>query len=134
MATATARDIITRAARRINSLEGEEALTAAEAVDGLQILNDMLFAFGPMGIKYAHTALALTDVVNFPDEQLRNVTLMLCRELADDYGITMTPVLMEAIGQAKLELQAAFHIQPPGIIDPALLGNTVGGFDITRGE
>ena len=74
---ATANDIISRAAKRINVLAGEEALGAAEAVDALQSLNDMLFGFGPKGIQYVHTTLTATDTVNFPDEQLRNVMLML---------------------------------------------------------
>src|SRR6185369_2887285 len=105
---ATARDIINRAARRINVLAAEEALSFAEMADALQIFNDMLVAFGPMGIGYVHATLALTDTVNFPDEQLRNVMLMLANELADDFGVTLGQKIVSDIDQAKLELQAAF--------------------------
>ena len=58
---ATANDIINRAGRRTKILEGEEAFAAAEAVDALQLLNDMMHGFGPRGIDYAHTTPAATE-------------------------------------------------------------------------
>jgi len=131
---ATATDIINRACRRINILAGEEALSAAEASDALQNLNDMLHAFGPMGIKYAHTTLAAGDTVNFPDEQLRNIMLMLCADLADEYSVPLGPETSEAIRQAKNELQAAYLVLPPAVPDRSLRVRRPGFYDFARGQ
>lgn len=132
--SATAADIVTRASRRINVLAAEEALTSAEMVDGLQILNDLLFAFYAMGIQYVHVALAQTDTVNVPDEQVRNVILMLCSELADDFGLTVGQKLAEDIRSAKLELQSAYLVINPAVPDKALRRRLFGWYDFSRGN
>lgn len=120
MATATAQQIIERAARRINVLAAQEAMTADEMTDALQILNDLLFSFPAKGIQYVHVVLAQTDTVNVPDGQVRNIILMLCDDLADDFGTPITPDLREDIRQARLELQAAYLVIDPAVPDRAL--------------
>ncbi len=130
----SAAEVVRRAAKRINVLAGEEALSAAEATDGLQLLNDMLFAFGPKGIQYVHTTLAATDTLNFPDEQIRNVVLMLCDDLADDFGMPISADLREDIRQARLELQAAFLTINPAVPDRALRVRRPGFYDWARGQ
>lgn len=132
MATATAREVINRAARRIHILEAEEALTANELVDCLQIMNDMMFGFGPAGIQYAHVQLAAGDTVNVPDEQIRNVTLLLGYELADNFGVVLTPVAAAAIQAAKLELQAYYLLVNPAVPDRALRRRRFGYFDFNN--
>jgi hypothetical protein len=131
---ATAGDIVTRAAKRINVLAAEEALNASQMVDGLQTLNDLLAGFGPAGIQYVHATLAQTDTLNFPDEQIRNVMLMLCSELADDYGVSIGQSLALAIQAAKLELQAAYLNVDPAVPDRALRRRRPGFYDFARGE
>jgi hypothetical protein len=131
---ATAGDIVTRAAKRINVLAAEEALNASQMVDGLQTLNDLLAGFGPAGIQYVHTTLVQTDTLNFPDEQIRNVMLMLCSELADDYGVAIGQSLALAIQAAKLELQAAYLQVDPAVPDRALRRRRPGFYDFARGE
>ena len=131
---ATALDIIERAADRIGVLAGEEVLTSAEASDALTMLNDMLFGFGPMGIQYVHTALALTDTVNFPDEQIRNVAIMFCIDLADDYAITLDNDLKDQIREARLALQAAYLNVNPAVPDRALRVRRPGFYDFARGS
>lgn len=128
----TARNIIMRAARRLGIVAGEEPLSAADLNDGLQLLNDMMHGFGPAGIKYAHTSLALGDAVNMPDEQLRNLVLMMCKELAMDFGVSPNPVLAGEIVAATLALQAYYWVQPPADSEPMLTWNGGGGFDIRR--
>lgn len=130
----TANDILTSASRRIGILASEEALTAAEAVDSLAILNQLMFGFGPKGIEYVHVTLALTDTVNLPDEQIGNLIYMLCDELALEFQITLGSVLVERINAAKLELQAAFLVVNPAVPDKALRYRRMGWYDFNRGE
>ena len=116
----TARDVVIRAARRVKIVEGEESLTAAELHDGLQLLNDLMHGFGPMGIKYAHVTLGATDPVNMPNEQIRNLILLFAAELAIDFGAGIEDTLAREIIGAKHELQAAYTVVPAGSIAPAL--------------
>jgi len=132
--TATANDIINRAAQRINVLAGEEALTAAEAVDALQIMNDMMHGFGPRGIHYAHVTLAATDTVNVPDEQIRNLVLLLADDLADGFAVPVSPDLRSDIMRAEQQMQAYYYSVPPAKINRGLLPYRFGWFDITRGS
>lgn len=117
---ATASDIITRAARRLQIIAGEEAMTAAEQVDALQLFNDMLHGFGPRGIYYTHTTLAASDTVNMPDELLRALTLVFAQELALDFGRPIGAALAMEIAEARNALQAAYWVQPPADTDPLL--------------
>lgn len=130
--SATALDIINRAGKRAKILADEAAFTASEAVDALQLMNDMMQGFGPMGISYAHTTLAATDTVNMPDEQLRNLVLMLTKELAVDFQMPLSPELLLMIEGAKGELQAAYYMARPAITDP-LLRARWSPFVISRG-
>lgn len=132
--SATAQQIIERALRRIAVLAAEEAQTNAELVDNLQVMNDMMAGFGPLGIYYVHTTLAAGDTVNVPDEQVRNVMLLLCWELADNYDMPITPALNSSIANAKNALQAYYHVSRPGLTDPLLRQHQWGRFDITRGS
>ena len=129
---ATALDIINRAGRRSKILADEAAFTASDLVDSLQLMNDMMQGFGPMGIYYAHTPLAATDTVNVPDEQLRNLVLMLTKELAVNFGMPLDPDLSLMIERAKGELQAAYYMARPAITDP-LLRSRWSPFVISRG-
>jgi hypothetical protein len=131
----TANEIINRAARRIGILAESEALSASAAVDALSQLNEMLHGFGPRGIHYAHTTLAAADTLNVPDEQTRNVMLMLCQELAADYGVEITPVLAGEILDARQSLTAYYYTIPRAVGDRALQSRTTGyGFRITTGD
>ncbi len=131
---ATPNDIITRASRRIGILAGEEALTAAEMADSLQIMNDMMAGFGPRGIEYVHVPLALTDTVNVPDEQISNLTYMLCEELSLEFQITLGPLIAERITGAKLELQAGFLVINPAVPDRAIRRRRLGWYSWNNGE
>jgi hypothetical protein len=131
---ATAQDIINRSARRIGMLANEEAMTSAEMVNALQAFNDLLHGFGPMGIKYAHTTLAAADTVNFPDEQLRNVMILYCKDLADEFSIPISQSLAADINRAQSELQAAYLVINPAVPDRALRSRRPAWFDFVRGQ
>jgi hypothetical protein len=130
---ATAGDIVNRAARRIGMLANEEALTSAEMTNALEAFNAMLHGFGPMGIKYVHTTLAQGDTVNVPDEQLRNVMLLFCRDLAQEYPVVLPPDLGLDIERAKGELQAAYLVINPAVPDRALRRRRPGWFSFENG-
>ena len=129
---ATAGDIVNRAARRIGMLANEETLSAAEMTNALQGLNDMLFAFGPAGIRYVHSTLGQTDTLNVPDEQVRNVMLMFCKDLADDQTLPLSASLLSDIMNAKQELQAAYLVINPAVPDRALRRRRAGWIDFER--
>lgn len=134
MASATAQQIIERAARRINVLAAQEALDANEMNDALQILNDMLFNFTAKGIEYVHAQLAQGDTLNVPDEQVRNVIMMLCDDLADDFGMPITPDLREDIRQARLELQNCYMVINPAVPDKAIRSRRLGYYNWRWGQ
>jgi hypothetical protein len=129
---ATASDIISRSARRIGLLANEETLSSAEVTNALQGLNDMLFGFGPAGIAYVHSTLGLTDTLNVPDEQVRNVMLMFCKDLADDYTLALSQSLLTDIFNARNELQAAYLVINPAVPDRALRRRRAGWIDFER--
>ncbi len=134
MASATAQQVIERAARRINVLAAEEALSSNEMNDALQILNDLMFSFTAKGIQYVHVQLAQTDTVNVPDEQVRNVILMLCDDLADDFGMPISVDLREDIRQARQELQNCYMVIDPAVPDIALRSRRLGWFSWRWGQ
>lgn len=127
---ATAQDIINQAVRRINVLAGQEALDAAEMFDNLGTFNNLLFNFPAMGIQYVHQTLTQTTVVNFPDQQLRNVMLMLADELADEYGMTLGVKIASDIQAAKLALQAAYLVVDPAVPDKGLRNRRWGWYNV----
>ncbi len=129
---ATALDIINRAGKRAKILADEATFSSSELVDALQLLNDLMHGFGPKGIAYAHTTLEATDTVNVPDEQIRNLILMMTGELLIDFAMPIDAGLAAAIIDAKNELQAAYHIQPPPGTEPLLRRRWPWGIDITR--
>lgn len=130
---ATANDIINRSMRRIGVLADEEALSAGAMTNALAAFNDMLHGFGPMGIQYAHVTLTATDTVNVPDEQLRNVMILFCKDQADEYQMPISQSLASDINRALLELQAAYLVINPAVPDRALRSRRTGNFDFVRG-
>ena len=118
--TATARDLVTKALRWLGILSGEEAASASELLQGVDVLNGMMAGFGPRGIAYTHTTLAATDVVNVPDEQVRNVMFLLGAELAPEYEVELSPARVSQVVNALSQLQAAYYMVEPAPSDLAL--------------
>lgn len=116
----TAQQTISGALRWLGIIASEETASAAELVQGLDTLNGMLFGFGPRGIAYAHTMLAATDVVNAPDEQIRNVMFLLANELAPEYETPLGDSRQMQVMDALSQLQAAYFLPVEAPTDPAL--------------
>ena len=124
---ATANELITRALRRLGILAEAETPSANTASDCLVLFNEMMAGFPTRGIHYAHTTLASgSSTVNVPDEQTRNVMLMLCQEIADDFSITIGSFLAGSIKDAKDALVAYYYTIPPAVGDRALMRRTSG--------
>lgn len=120
MATRTALETITRALRRIGIIAEMEAPSAEQGAEALIVLNDMMNGFNSQGIQYSHTDLALADTLNVPDDQTRNVLLLLCSELADEYGKELSTNLGLQVMNARQALQAAYYSVPLAEPDPGL--------------
>lgn len=129
---ATARDVLTKAFRRMKILAGSEPLSADDAVDGLSTMNDLMAGFGPKGVAYVHSTLTLTTVVNVPDEQIANLVWLVAESLAPDYGYEFTPGEQAKIVSAWNEMQAAYHLQPEATPEPMLRHRPFSSRDITR--
>lgn len=118
--TATARQIITRALRRIRVIAAGETPDADMASDGLEVMNDMMSAWNAEGILYAHSALTLDSNVNVPDEQLAFVRDLLGEQLSEEYGVALGPVAQRAISTARQAMQAAYFIPRTAPVDEAI--------------
>lgn len=118
--SATARDLVTKALRWLGILAGEESASASELLQGVDVLNGMMHAFGPRGIAYTHTTLAAADTVNVADEQVRNVMFLLGAELAPEYEVELSPGRVAQAINALSQLQAAYFIAVDATSDMAL--------------
>jgi len=106
--TATARETITRALRRLTVIAEGETPSPEMANDALEVLNTMLFGFSGDGIKYAHAELGLDSTMNFPDEELGFVRDMLGAELAIEYGKELPQTFALRAGNARRAMQARY--------------------------
>lgn len=132
MASKTARTLVTEVMQDLGVVRDDEALSAAQGNFGLRRLNDMLAGFESEGIHYAHTDLASLDsVVNLPDGQLRNVNLMLQRELAGAYGAPLTDDDRDMIHKAKMALQAAYSVPITSAPELSLRSRRFGRYNFT---
>lgn len=121
MATRTARYVVTDAFHRIAIISEDESLTSEQTSRGLNTLNDMMNGWEAEGIQYQHTDLGLDDTVNVPDQLIRSVTWMLCDELADEYGKTLTENQQLQVLRARNALQSTFYRVPVAQTDEGII-------------
>lgn len=134
MATKTARTVISEAMYDLGILADEESMSSSQGNQGLRKLNDLMHGFESEGIRYAHTNLASLDtVINVPDGQLRNVGLMLQRDLASTYAVQMSPDDQDAIYKAKTALQAYYYVPITSAPELSLRRRQYGRFNFDRG-
>lgn len=134
MATRTARDVISYAFWDLGVVADQEALNDTQANSGFRKLNDLMAGFESEGIRYAHTDLASLDsTVNVPDGQLRNLGLMLQRELADQYGVQLSPENQDAIRNAKTALQSFYYVPITSAPDLSLRPRQFGRYGFNQG-
>lgn len=134
MASTTARNLLERSYRRLGILADEEAMTATQGSYGLTTLNDLMHGFDSEGIRYAHADLANLDaVINVPDGQIRNVMLMMCRELASEYSVPIDVTFAGEIMRAKSALQAFYFVPITAAPELAIRPRVYGRFNFSRG-
>jgi hypothetical protein len=126
MATRTARQVITDCFHRMGLISEDEDITAPQGVRGLSVMNDMMNGFDAESISYVHTDLAMDDTVNVPDSLVRSVMWMLLKELADEYGRTLTASQLFEVGNARSNLQSYYFKVQPAQTDDGILGRRVG--------
>ena len=124
--------IVERARRRLGIAAAEEPVTAKEAADGMDALNDMLGQWRLDGlIASAPTLRQNTDLVSLEttgrgtltDEANEVVSTCLAIRLADNYGAAASAGLVSQCNQGKASLsKAAIQIDDlRAYQDPALL-------------
>lgn len=118
--TATARQVLTRALRRIRVISEGETPSAEMADDALEVMNTMMFGWNASGILYAHVALGLDSTVNVPDEQIGFVRDLLCEQLAEEYAQTLGPIMQRSIITARSAMTAAYFIPVVAPVDSAI--------------
>ena len=134
MASRSARDVISYAFWDLGVVADQETLNDTQGNSGLRKLNDLLAGFESEGIRYAHTDLASLDtVVNVPDGQLRNVGLMLQRELANQYGVPLSDDDRDAIHKAKMALQAFYYVPITSAPELSLRPRQFGRYNFSQG-
>lgn len=130
----TARTMVLEAMQDLGIVADQEAMSAAQGNYGFRKLNDMLAGFESEGIHYAHRNLSSLDsIINLPDGQLRNVGLMLQRELAGTYGVSLSPDDQLAIQRAMTALQAYYYVPITSAPELALRPRRFGRFNFSQG-
>ncbi|CAB4147759.1 hypothetical protein UFOVP1020_38 [uncultured Caudovirales phage] len=134
MASKSARTLISEAMQDLGVVADQESMTDTQGNYGFRKLNDLLAGFESEGIRYAHTDLASLDTtVNVPDGQLRNVGLMLQREIAGAYGVPLSDDDRDAIHKAKMALQAFYYVPITTAPEMALRRRQYGRFNFSNG-
>ena len=99
-------DIITYAYQKIGVIDENSAPTAEQGQVGLTVLNDYLLNEAADGMRlgwWKQTSLAANAPLR--DEDIHGVKLLLARQLASHYGITIAnPLLLDDMVEAKRQL------------------------------
>jgi len=106
--------IVKRAMTRLRLLDANEDPTAADAANGLQALNAMIAGWTADGIN-------ISADVPLPSEHEEGVVAMLAVRLADDFGATLTPIVVRDATAGMARLQSSYLSAPLSRFDTALL-------------
>lgn len=104
----TARDLIESALKLNRVLSQGKTMTAAEASDGLETLNQLLHSLKAEGADLGFADIDLNDEIPLPPEHVRAVRFLLAVDLAPEYSVELTPEVSIGAQNAKLILQAAY--------------------------
>jgi P22 tail accessory factor len=112
----TARDIIERAFRKPGVVASDEPMTADQAENGVNAMNDMMHGWLLDGIDVGHVDLELADVFPLEPQYVEGTVYLLAERLSPDYSAPANFSPREF----KQRLSAAFLIIPDSKIDTAL--------------
>lgn len=106
---ATANDIITSALKDLGVLERNESPQGQEALDALDLLNEMCNSWIHDGLDMEWITLtALSDVVPYPDDQLGPIRYNLGMYLAPSFDVMPSPVLVAMAQKGFEHLRRAY--------------------------
>ena len=109
---ATAQETINRALRMTGVLADGETATAAQSVDALNVLNEMLYAWRDRGVDLGHSALELGDTIPYQDDHLAAIRYSLAVEISGDFGRPASQDIQYRQQQLFLALQAQYCTPP----------------------
>ena len=109
---ATAQEMINRALRMTGVLADGETATAAQSVDALNVLNEMLYAWRDRGVDLGHSELELGDTIPYQDDHLACIRYSLAVEISGDFGRPASQDIQYRQQQLFLALQAQY-CNPP---------------------
>lgn len=87
----TASDIVTRAFRVAGLNTPSDAIAGEDSVNGLSILNAMLYGWATEGIDLAHSTLTLDDTILIPRQYEEAVVYNLATRVSAEYGSALDP-------------------------------------------
>lgn len=108
-----AQDVVTRALRRLGILQTGGIPDGVQALDGLQILSEMLDSLGAEGVSMAPN-------IPLQPQYAKAVVDLLAVEMAPEYGIEPTPYLARRASNGLTTLQSAFVFAPKADFDSAI--------------
>lgn len=128
MATATdpptVGKIVSDALMMLGVRVGESPITAAEAVDGLFTLNDMLAEWSVDGIDIGYEALdETTDVVNVIPGGVAAIKPNLAIYMAPEYGRVVTEALFRRAKSAKRAIRSSIRLRRTQYPDTLPIGS-----------
>ena len=100
--TQTVLQVITSAYRQLTMLDEINPPTPEQTQVALEVLNDMMMNFEMDGIHFGwYPQTSAAAIAPLQDTDVRNVKVMLAKELATHWGIEIQPTLGERIKEAE---------------------------------
>lgn len=135
---ATAGNIVTRALVLAGQIEAGETPVAEEMNDGIDALNEMLFAWVNEGVDLGHSTVAQADDLIVHDTSLEGVRYNLAVRLAGEYGFTLPARVMDradktfrALQGVTLEVDDDLHTDRA--LHPRYFNRRIGAYNVEEG-
>jgi hypothetical protein len=98
--TQTVLNLLTSAFRQLTMIDEVGAPSAEQTAVGLEVLNDMMLNMEMDGLHFGwYPQSSATNIAPLQDTDVRNIKVMLAKELATHYGIEIQPTLAKKIDE-----------------------------------
>lgn len=91
---ATMQDTVTRALRLAGIIEAGETPSAADAADGVTILNDMLHGWAKQGVDLGHITLTAAQTIPLDDSYMEGIRYNLAARFGVEWGAPVSPAVL----------------------------------------
>lgn len=118
----TVRELVGRAYRLAgitDALDGDDA-TEPEMQDGLDAINQMMAEWRTRSVPIPHSTFTLDDTLPYREHTMRALAYNLAVELAGEFGVQPSPVIVSIADQSFRSLQNMAHNPPKMQVDPAI--------------